>query len=150
MEGHGDWVALLMLGDKQFCLRLPDCLYVPGAMVDLLSVGRMMAAGWELRFKGNPSHCELYHSNEHLGDVPMKYNLCQLSIKFLCPVQPVKSSTVGTHFAAFTLSKQTWDLWRAHPSPPSPLASSLTLLPCSCAVNPVLLQSTCTAPFHSH
>lgn len=82
-------------------------------MVDLLSVGRMTAAGWELRFKENPSRCELYHSNEHLGDVPMKYNLCQLSIKFLRPIQPVKPSTVGTQFVAFTPSKRTWDLWHA-------------------------------------
>lgn len=109
-EGHGDCLALLTLGEKQICLWLSNCLYAPGAMVNLLSVGRMAAAGWELQFKGNPSHCELHHSNDHLGSVPMVNNLCPLSIEFLRPstVEP----TV-TPFVAFTPSKHTWDLWHA-------------------------------------
>lgn len=80
-------------------------------MVNLLSVGRMVEHGWELRFKGDPSRCELLHGEESLGCIDMKGQLCFLDIEFVRP--PVNESTGTSNFTAFTPSSLTWDLWHA-------------------------------------
>jgi hypothetical protein len=114
-EGYGECIVLMTLGGKQCRVRLSRCLYAPNAMVNLLSVGRMMSAGWELRFKGNPGQCEMYHTGEHLGDIPMKGNLYYPIIEFLRPPLEASSEHAAdvTPFTAFTPSKRTWDLWHA-------------------------------------
>lgn len=84
-EGHGDCVAILKLGDKRIRLRLQGCLYAPNAVANLLSVGRMVEHGWEVRFKGGPNRCELLHSNESLGHVNMRGQLCFLNVEFVRP-----------------------------------------------------------------
>ena len=71
----------------------------------------MTCAGWELHFKGNPGHCELYESGQHLGDVPMHNNLCHLHVEFIRP--PASSVHDLAPFSAFTTAQRTWDLWHA-------------------------------------
>lgn len=85
-EGHGDCVAVLRLGDRRIRLKLEHCLYAPNAIVNLLSVGRMVERGWELRFKGEPSRCELLHRDEPLGCVDMRGQLCFLDVEFVRPL----------------------------------------------------------------
>lgn len=84
-EGYGDCVAILRLGDKRIRLRLENCLYAPNAIVNLLSVGRMIERGWELRFRGEPSRCELLHKDESLGCIDMRGHLCFLDVEFVRP-----------------------------------------------------------------
>ncbi|KIK15338.1 hypothetical protein PISMIDRAFT_115344 [Pisolithus microcarpus 441] len=111
-EGYGDCVAILKLGDRRIRLRLEHCLYAPNAVVNLLSVGRMTERGWELRFKGGPSWCEMYHANEPLGSVDMRGQLCFLDVEFICPPNS-PDSVITPGFTAFTPSALTWDLWHA-------------------------------------
>lgn len=110
-EGYGDCVAVLKLGGKRIRLKLEHCLYAPNAVVNLLSVGRMVERGWELRFRGEPSRCELIHSNESLGSIDMRGQLCFLDVEFVRP--PDSSQTPVTGLTAFTPATLTWDLWHA-------------------------------------
>lgn len=84
-EGYGDCVAILKVGGKRVRLRLQHCLYAPNAVVNLLSVGRMLERGWEVQFKGEPSRCELIHGNESLGHINMRGQLCFLDVEFIRP-----------------------------------------------------------------
>ncbi|KAG2108534.1 hypothetical protein DEU56DRAFT_750098 [Suillus clintonianus] len=45
-SGRGDCVVELTIGGRTQCLRLSECLHAPGAMINLLSVGRMISKGW--------------------------------------------------------------------------------------------------------
>ena len=110
MEGCGKSVILLTLRSRKLHLCLINCLHAPSAMVNLLSVGWMTMVDWKLWFQGEPGCCELYHLDEHLGDVPMHNNLCQLIVQFL---PPPSAHLVSVPFVLFTPSKLTWDLWHA-------------------------------------
>lgn len=84
-KGYGDCMAVLKLGGRRIRLRLQHCLYAPNAVVNLLSVGRMVERGWDVRFRGGPSRCELAHEEVVLGSVDMKAQLCFLDIEFIRP-----------------------------------------------------------------
>lgn len=100
-EGYGECVAILKLGGKRIRLRLERCLYAPNAVVNLLSVGRMTECRWEVRFKGGPNRCELIHSNESLGCIDMRGQLCFLDVEFVHP--PGTSGMHGWDTLAETL-----------------------------------------------
>ena len=93
-------------------IRLRDCLYAPDAVVNLLSAGCMANRGWEIRFKGNPSHCELLFGNELLRCIPMVNYLCYLDVSF---VEPSGSDVAvfTPEFSLFIPAEWTWDLWHA-------------------------------------
>ncbi|KIK13150.1 hypothetical protein PISMIDRAFT_119457, partial [Pisolithus microcarpus 441] len=74
-KGYRDCVAILKLGGRRIHLRLQHCLYAPNAVVNLLSVGRMVERGWDVRFRGGPSQCELAHKEVVLGSVDMRAQL---------------------------------------------------------------------------
>ncbi|KIK15938.1 hypothetical protein PISMIDRAFT_16132 [Pisolithus microcarpus 441] len=112
-EGYGNCVAVLKLGDKRIRLKLEHCLYAPNAVVNLLSVGRMVEHRWELRFKGEPSWCELIHSDESLGCINMRGQLCFLDVEFVRLLNSSSSQTSVSGLTAFTPSTLTWDLWHA-------------------------------------
>ena len=109
---RGDCMADLSIGGRSIRIRLRDCLYAPDAVVNLLSAGCMANRGWEIRFKGNPSHCELLFSNESLGCIPMVNYLCYLDVSF---VEPSGSdvTVVTPTFSLFVPAERTWDLWHA-------------------------------------
>ncbi|KAG2742393.1 hypothetical protein P692DRAFT_20685781, partial [Suillus brevipes Sb2] len=73
--GRGDCVADLSVNGQVFRLRLSDCLHAPGALVNLLSVGRMLKKGWACNFTPFPPRVQLVYNNDVLGDIPMTGNL---------------------------------------------------------------------------
>ncbi|KAG1798859.1 uncharacterized protein HD556DRAFT_1305720 [Suillus plorans] len=60
-SGCGNCVAWLKIGGARHHVQLSNCLHAPGAMLNLLSVGWMLAKGWECNFRGEPARCELIY-----------------------------------------------------------------------------------------
>ncbi|KIK36035.1 hypothetical protein CY34DRAFT_59443, partial [Suillus luteus UH-Slu-Lm8-n1] len=74
-SGRGDCVADLIIGNRTQHIWLSDCLHAPGALINLMSVGRMLNKGWECNFRPFPSRCQLVFHKTVLGDVPLQGNL---------------------------------------------------------------------------
>ncbi|KIK32412.1 hypothetical protein CY34DRAFT_101548, partial [Suillus luteus UH-Slu-Lm8-n1] len=108
-SGRGDCVADLRVGNHVQRLRLGDCLHAPGALINLMSVGRMLNKGWECNFKPSPPRCQLVFCNDIVGDVPLMGNLVFLDLRFIPPSEPSPHLEVSA-FAKVPLS---WDLWHA-------------------------------------
>jgi len=109
-SGHSDCVAWLKIGGAHHRVRLSNCLHAPGAMLNLLSVGWMLAKGWECNFCGEPAHCELVYRGETLGVLPMSGRLFYVDLKFIPPDQPVP---LVHEVSAFTHTPLTYDIWHA-------------------------------------
>lgn len=60
-SARGDCVADLTVAGRTQHIRLSECLHAPGAMVNLLSVGRMLKKGWSCLFLPNPPRCQLMY-----------------------------------------------------------------------------------------
>ncbi|KAG2129254.1 uncharacterized protein EDB93DRAFT_1256316 [Suillus bovinus] len=50
MSGRGNCVAELTIDDKCQQIQLSDCLHALGALINLMSIGRMLKKGWECNF----------------------------------------------------------------------------------------------------
>ena len=72
----------------------------------------MANRGWEIHFKGNPSHCELLFSNESLGCIPMVNYLCYLDVSFV-ELSGSDVTVFTPEFSLFVPAERTWDLWHA-------------------------------------
>ena len=83
MLGSGDCIALLPVGNDTFSVRFSGCLHAPSAMLNLLSVGWMVAKGWECNFRGTPPRCDLVYRAQPLGSHLLQNNLCFLDVEFL-------------------------------------------------------------------
>ncbi|KIM58744.1 hypothetical protein SCLCIDRAFT_45182, partial [Scleroderma citrinum Foug A] len=73
--GSGDCIALLPVGQDTFSVHFSGCLHMPSAMLNLLSVGSMVAKGWECNFHGAPPRCELVYHAQPLGSHLLQNNL---------------------------------------------------------------------------
>ena len=58
-SGSGECIGLLNVGGHKHKVKFSGCLHAPGAMLNLLSVGWMLAKGWDCHFHGGPSRCDL-------------------------------------------------------------------------------------------
>ncbi|KIM61327.1 hypothetical protein SCLCIDRAFT_122298, partial [Scleroderma citrinum Foug A] len=75
MLGSGDCMALLPVGHDKFSVCFSGCLHAPSAMLNLLSIGSMVAKGWECNFCGAPPRCELVYRAQPLGSHLLQNNL---------------------------------------------------------------------------
>ena len=123
--GRGRCIVELALGDSTYCLILMDCLHAPNALLNLLSVSRMLQKGWDCDFKGSSSpsgpYCHLSYKGKIPGNSPLTDNLCYLNVRFLHPDE-INSSTIiykemsilaGHETSAYTKVPTTWDTWHA-------------------------------------
>ncbi|KAG2755131.1 hypothetical protein P692DRAFT_20704797, partial [Suillus brevipes Sb2] len=108
-SGRGDCVAELTINNHTQRLRLGDCLHAPGALINLVSVGRMVRKGWACNFLPDPPRCQLVYRGTTFGDIPMAGNLVFLDLKFIPPSSPSPLMEISA-FAKVPLS---WDLWHA-------------------------------------
>ncbi|KAG1729854.1 uncharacterized protein EDB91DRAFT_1252892 [Suillus paluster] len=109
MSGHGDC---------KHCICLINCLHVPSAMLNLLSVGWMLSKGWDCAFHASPPCCELVYRGSELRSIPMANSLCYINLEFL-PASPCSPPALTfplflPDLAAFIHSAPTLDLWHAH------------------------------------
>ncbi|KIK76793.1 hypothetical protein PAXRUDRAFT_77538, partial [Paxillus rubicundulus Ve08.2h10] len=115
--GRGTCVADVTIGGDKYRLTLKDFLHAPGALLNLLSVGRMLQRGWDCDFKGSkPSirpHCQLSYKGDILGNVPLIGNLCFLELQFIHPNELLGSTPLPKEICAFVKIPLTWDLWHA-------------------------------------
>jgi len=111
--GSGDCIALLPVGDDKFSVRFSGCLHAPSAMLNLLSVGWMVAKGWECNFRGAPPRCDLVYRTQPLGSHLLQNNLCFLDIEFLSVDTPLPLLKSPVPLSAFTRISPTSDLWHA-------------------------------------
>ena len=82
-SGSGECVGLLNVGGHKHKVKFSGCLHAPGAMLNLLSVGWMLAKGWDCHFCGGPSRCDLSYRASPLGSIPPQNNLCFLDLELL-------------------------------------------------------------------
>ena len=113
MLGSGDCMALLPVGHDKFSVRFSGCLHAPSAMLNLLSVGLMVAKGWKCNFCGAPPHCELVYRAQPLGSHLLQNNLCFLDIEFLHFDTPLLLLRSPVPLSAFACISPTSDLWHA-------------------------------------
>jgi hypothetical protein len=111
--GRGDCVADMTVNGQVSHLRLTDCLHAPGALVNLLSVGRMLKKGWCCNFTPFPPRVQLIYiyGKDPLGDIPMIGNLFFVDLKFILPDQG--SPSPMNEISAFAPTPLSWDLWHA-------------------------------------
>jgi hypothetical protein len=110
--GRGDCVADLSVNGQVFRLRLSDCLHAPGALVNLLSVGRMLKKGWACNFTPFPPRVQLVYNNDVLGDIPMTGNLFFIDLRFIHTNAQAAPSPLN-EMSAFAQVPLSWDLWHA-------------------------------------
>jgi hypothetical protein len=108
-SGRGDCVAELTVNNRTQRIRLGECLHAPGALINLLSVGRMVKKGWACNFLPSPPRCQLVYRGDCVGDIPMVGNLMFLDLRFILPSTPSPHIEISA-FAKVPLS---WDLWHA-------------------------------------
>ena len=113
MLGSGDCIALLPVGQDKFSVCFSGCLHVPSAMLNLLSIGSMVAKGWECNFRGAPPHCELVYHAQPLGSHLLQNNLCFLDVDFLHFNTPLPLLRSPVPLSAFARVSPTSDLWHA-------------------------------------
>jgi len=113
MLGSGDCIALLPVGNDTFSVRFSGCLHVPSAMLNLLSVGWMVAKGWECNFHGTPPRCDLVYRAQPLGSHLLQNNLCFLDVEFLSFDTPLPLLKSPVPLSAFARVSPTSDLWHA-------------------------------------
>lgn len=111
--GRGDCVADLTIDGKVFRLRLTDCLHAPGALVNLLSVGRMLKKGWACNFSPSPPRVQLVYDGSALGEIPMTGNLFFLELKFILPSSHGPAPSPLNEMCAFARVPMSFDLWHA-------------------------------------
>lgn len=110
--GRSDCVADLMINGQVSHLRLTDCLHAPGALVNLLSVGRMLKKGWCCNFTPFPPCVQLIYRKDTLGDIPMIGNLFFLDLKFILP-DALGIPSPFNELSVFAPTPLSWDLWHA-------------------------------------
>ena len=117
MTGRGTCVAELILGGEKYQITLHECLHALGALVNLLSVGRMLVKGWDCEFKGSRggirSHCQLSYNGEVLGSLPLVGNLCHVDLRFIHPSELVSCTLRVKEISAMARPGATLDLWHA-------------------------------------
>ena len=111
--GSGDCIALLPVGQDKFSVCFSGCLHVPSAMLNLLSIGSMVAKGWECNFRGAPPRCELVYHAQPLGSHLLQNNLCFLDVDFLHFDTPLPLLRSPVPLSAFARVSPTSDLWHA-------------------------------------
>jgi hypothetical protein len=115
--GRGTCIAELLLGNEMFRVTLHDCLHAPGALINLLSVGRMLQRGWDCAFRGSgdgiDATCQLSYKGETLGTLPVISNLCHVNLCFLHPSVLASSVSLMTEISAVARVPVTLDLWHA-------------------------------------
>jgi len=112
--GSGDCIALLPVGSDKFSVRFSGCLHAPSAMLNLLSVGWMVAKGWKCNFRGAPPRCDLVYRAQPLGSHLLQNNLCILDVEFLSFDTPLPLLKSPVPLSAFARVSPTSDLWHAH------------------------------------
>ena len=115
--GRGTCIAELILGGEKYHVTLHDCLHAPGALVNLLSVRRMLDKGWDCEFKGSRDgiapHCQLSYKGDLLGSLPLTGNLCHVDLRFIHPTELASRTPFGREISAIAKSGATLDLWHA-------------------------------------
>ena len=114
---RGTCIAKLVLGGKKYWITLHECLHAPGALVNLLSVGRMLEKSWDCEFKGShggsASHCQLSYNGEVLGSLPLVGNLCHIDLQFIHPSKLVSYTLRVKEISAVVKPVAMLDLWHA-------------------------------------
>ena len=89
MLGCRTCIVELKLGKDTHRIILKDCLHAPSALLNLLSVSRMLLQGWGCDFRGTTSSsgpsCQLSYKGNVLGDLVMTNNLCYVPLHFIAP-----------------------------------------------------------------
>jgi transposase InsO family protein len=117
-NGRGTCVAELVLNGERHRLTLHDCLHAPNALLNLMSVGRMLNRGWDCAFKGSSpgteAYCHLSHNGKALGYIPSIGNLFYVNLQLLHPNELAASPLLMKEISAIAKSPLMWDLWHAH------------------------------------
>jgi hypothetical protein len=80
----GDCVAIVRCGKLSTRVTLRNCFHAPSAVINLLSVGKMVTAGFGCNFEGNKVVISAPHPNRQtLCEGPMLNNLFFLDIELL-------------------------------------------------------------------
>jgi hypothetical protein len=109
--GRGDRLVAVRYGSKRTQLKLRDCLHAPDAVINLFSVGRMVAADLRVRFEDNrlqillPNFTKLY---EH----PLKRLLGFVDVEFIPPPCHPLYKGIGDS-SNFSRVMESADLWHA-------------------------------------
>jgi hypothetical protein len=112
---HGTCVALVMYNGHQTCVTLRDCLHAPGAVINLLSAGRMVEAGFEVRMKDRKLVILAPESKGAyvLAEGPMLNRLFFADVNFLHPDAPAVLSPMRSESVSFAPVQLTQNLWHA-------------------------------------
>ena len=110
-KASGDCLVCLTLGSTTMMVKLRDCLHAPSACVNLLSVGRMTAAGSKLGCSMDDGKFVIVWKNPdgsrvNIYEGKQSNNLYFVHLEFVYPPgkRPVES-------AFFTKVPETMDLW---------------------------------------
>ena len=112
-SGSGECIGLLNVGGHKHKVKFSECLHAPGAMLNLLSVGWMLAKGWDCHFHRGPSHCDLSYRSSPLSSVPLQNSLCFLDLELLRFDAPLPLLQEPAPLTAFARVAVTPDLWHA-------------------------------------
>ena len=111
--GSGNCIALLPVGGDRFLVCFSGCLHAPSAMLNLLSIGWMVAKGWECNFRSAPPRCDLVYHAQPLGSHLLQNNLCFLDVEFLSFDTPLPLLKSPVPLSMFARVSPTSDLWHA-------------------------------------
>ena len=117
----GDCIAVVKCGKLSTRLTLRNCFYAPSAVINLLSVEKMISAGFRCHFKDNKVVITALHPNKQvLCKGLMLNNLFFLDIKYL-PAPPRHKSQIpcSLHFSKVTILTSSSKHYRQRSSPVS-------------------------------
>lgn len=121
--GCGTCIGELTLNSDKYQLTLNNCLHMPGAFLNLLSIGCMLQYGWSYDFRGSgprtSAHCQLSHKGKMLGSAPMIGNLFYIDLWLLYPSKLATFMYFTKEISAVAKVLLTWDTWHAQMGHPS-------------------------------
>jgi hypothetical protein len=103
--GSGDCIAIVHHGNLSTRLTLQNCLHAPSAVINLLSVGKIVSAGFGCNFKNNNTIISTPRPDKHtLCEGTMVNNLFLLDIEYL-PAPPYNKAQIPCSHYSFRIEK---------------------------------------------
>jgi hypothetical protein len=109
--GHGLCIAWLTIGGHCIHIHLLNCLHVPGAFLNLLSISAMNAKGWDVNFQSSMT-CSFAFKGTLLGSIPAMGKLYAPDLEFIPFTSPIAARPTP-ELSAFVDVPLSLDLWHA-------------------------------------